>query len=299
MALRPYWSGQIRLSLVSLPVNIYAALSRSRQIPLHEIYRPTNQRVHHQNVVDGEPIDREDIVKGYEVEKGEYVIIEPEEIKKLKVPSKRVLEIKEFVPKDSIDPIYFETPYFVTPDGKNDDAFVVIREALRETGKVGIGQLAIAGRERLCAIKPCGTGIMLETLRYEEEIREADPYFGDIKEIKVDKEELGLAKELIKRKSVNFKPEKFHDHYRDALMELINSKIENREPVEIEEEKPTGKVVNLMDALRKSLKDQGGADNDNNKPAKKSPTKPAAKKPAAKKPLKPKPKPKSKKKKAA
>lgn len=269
MALHPYWSGHIRLSLVSLPVNIYPALSRSRQIPLHEIYRDTMQRVRHQNVVDGEPIDREDIVKGYEVDKGEYVIIEPEEIKKLKVPSKKVLDIKEFVPLDAIDDIYYETPYFVTPDGKNDDAFAVIREALRASGKAGLGQLAISGRERLCAIKPCGSGILLQTLRYEEEIKESDPYFGDIDKGGVDKEQLSLAKELIKRKSTSFKPEKFHDHYRDALQELINSKLENREPVEIDEEKPAGKVVNLMDALRKSLKEKETA-----KPApKKTPTK--------------------------
>ena len=257
MALRPYWSGQIRLSLVSLPVNIYPALSRSRQIPLHEIYRPTGQRVHHQNVVDGEPVDKKDIVKGYEVEKGEYVLLEPEEIKDLKIPSKQTLEITQFVEKGSIDAIYSETPYFVTPDGKSgEDAFTVIREALRASGKVGLGQLAIGGRERLCAIKPCGSGIMLETLRYEDEIRKSDPYFGDIDKGKVDKEQLDLAKELIKRKTATFKPEKFHDHYREALQELIDSKLEHREPRDVVEEKPAGKVINLMDALRKSLKEK-------------------------------------------
>lgn len=256
MALRPYWSGQIRMSLVSLPVAIYPALNRSRQIALHEIYRPTGQRVHHQNVVDNDPIDREDIVKGYEVEKGEYVILEPEEIKALKIPSKQVLDIVEFVDADTIDLIYFETPYFVTPDGKGgEEAFGVIREALRETGKVGIGQLAIGGRERLCAIRPCGSGIMLETLRYEEEIRASDPYFSDIEARKVDKEGLSLARELIKRKTTRFKPEKFHDHYREALQELINSKLEHRQPREVIEEKPAGRVINLMDALRKSLKE--------------------------------------------
>lgn len=271
MALRPYWSGQIRLSLVSLPVSIYPALSRSRQIPLHEIYRPTGQRVHHQNVVDGQPIDREDIVKGYEVEKGEYVLIDPQEIKELKIPSKRTLEITQFVDYSAIDQIYFETPYFVTPDGKGgDDAFAVIREALRASGKVGIGQLAIGGRERLCAIRPCGSGIMLETLRYEDEIKKSDPYFGDIDKGAVDKEQLSLAKELIKRKTAAFKPEKFHDHYREALQELIDSKLEHRAPREVIEEKPAGKVINLMDALRKSLKEKEA--------------KPAAKKPPAKKP---------------
>ncbi len=279
MALRPYWSGYIRLSLVSLPVNIYAALSRSRQIPLHEIYRPTGQRIHHQNVVDGEPVDREDIVKGYEVEKGEYVILEPQEIKNLKIPSKQTLEITQFVGQDAIDPIYFETPYFVTPNGKSgEDAFAVIREALRSTGKIGLGQLAIAGRERLCAIRPCGSGIMLETMRYEDEIRKSDPYFGDIDKAKVDKEQIDLAKELIKRKTAAFKPEKFHDHYKEALKELIESKLENREPREVVEERPAGKVINLMDALRKSLKEQQGK-----APAKKkTAAKPASKKPKSK-----------------
>jgi DNA end-binding protein Ku len=213
MAMRPYWSGQLRLSLVALPVNIYPALSRSRQISLHEIYRPTGQRVHHQNVVEGEPVDRDDIVKGYEVEKGEYVILEPEEIKELKIPSTKTLEIKQFVERDAIDDIYFETPYFVTPEGKSgESAYAVIREALRSTAKIGLGQLAIGGRERLCSIKPCGSGIMLETLRYEDEIRKCDPFFSEIKRTALDKEELELAKELIKRKTVKFKPEQFHDH---------------------------------------------------------------------------------------
>lgn len=278
MALRPYWSGQIRLSLVSLPVSIYPALSRSRQIPLHEIYRKTGQRVRHQNTVDGEEIDRENIVKGYEIEKGEYVILEPEEIKAIKIPSKKILEITQFVDKTAIDAIYYETPYFVTPEGKSsENAFTVIRDALRETGKIGLGQLAIAGRERLCAIKPCGSGIMLETLRYEEEIRESDPYFGDIDDNAVDKEQLSLAKELIKRKTASFKPEKFHDHYKEALQELINSKLEGRKPRDVLEEPPAGKVINLMDALRKSLRDQ------NSKPAsKKSAAKSRPKKPPSK-----------------
>lgn len=274
MALRPYWSGYIRLSLVSLPVNIYPATSRSRQIALHEIYRPTGQRVHHQNIVEDEAVNRGDIVKGYEVEKGEYVLLEPEEIKKLKIPSNEILDITQFVPADAIDAIYYEMPYFVTPDGKNGaDAFIIIREALRQTMMVGLGQLAIGGRERLCAIKPCGSGIMLETLRYEDEIRQSDPYFADIKKGPIDKEELKLAKELIKRKTSSFKPEKFHDHYREALQELIDSKREHRKPKAVAMEKPGGKVINLMDALRKSLKEQN-----NTKPKPTSKTKKTAKK---------------------
>jgi DNA end-binding protein Ku len=283
MALRPYWSGQLRLSLVSLPVDIYPALNRSKQIALHEIYRPTSQRVRHQNVVDDKPIEREDIVKGYEVEKGEYVILEPDEIKKLKLPSKETLDIVQFVPADSVDVIYFETPYFVAPDGKSaQDAFTVIRDALRQSKKIGLGQLVIAGRERLCALRPCGSGIMLETLRYEDELRKSDPYFGDIHKGAADKEQLDLAKELIKRKTATFKPEKFHDHYREALRELIDAKLQHRKPREVVEERPAGNVINLMDALRKSLRDKGGATPEKSKkPRAKTKTKTTRRKKAA------------------
>lgn len=275
MAMRPYWSGQIRLSLVSLPVNLYSALSPARQIALHEIYRPTGQRVRHQNVVEGQPIERSDIVKGFEAEKGEYVILEPEEIKKLRIPSQKILEITQFVDHSSIDEIYFDTPYFVTPDSKpSEKAFVVIREALRSTGKVGLGQLAIGGRERLCSIKPFGSGMLLETLRYEEEIRASDPYFGDIDKDGVDKEELALAKELIKQKTSTFKPAEFHDHYREALQELINSKLEHRTPKDVVEEPPPAKIINLMDALRQSLKEK--EKENESRPTKKTPPKPKA-----------------------
>lgn len=258
MATRPYWTGQIRLSLVSLPVHVYAAVNSARQIPLHEIYRPTGERVRHQNVANDEPIEREDIVKGYEYEKGEYVLIEPEEIDELKVPSKKTMEIVRFVDAGGIDAIYLDRPYFVAPDGDEaEEAFIIIREALRSMGKVGLGQLAIAGRERLCALKPCGSGMLLETLRYKDEIRASDPYFDEIDKISINKEQLSLAKELIRRKSGKFDPSMFHDHYREALQELIDSKIEDRPMREIAEEAPRGKVVNLMDALKRSLGSSG------------------------------------------
>ncbi|WP_040308985.1 non-homologous end joining protein Ku, partial [Asticcacaulis biprosthecium] len=151
MALRPYWSGNIRLSLVTLSVNVYAALNRSKQIAFHEIYEPTGERVRHQLVAGDKDIDRDDIVKGYEVEKGEYVLIDPDEIKDLKIPSSKTLDIAQFVDADAIDPVYFESPYFVAPADRGDEAtFRVIRDALRQSGKVGVGQLAIGGRERLC-----------------------------------------------------------------------------------------------------------------------------------------------------
>ena len=257
MVLRPYWSGNIRLSLVTLSVNIFAALNRSKQIAFHEIYEPTGERVHQKFVAGHTDVERDDIVKGYEVEKGEYVLIDPDEIKDLKIPSSKTLDIAQFVDIDAIDPIYFESPYFVAPDGHRDDpTFAVIRDALRDSGKIGIGQLAIGGRERLCALQPCGSGLLLETLRYEDEIKASDPYFDAIRDGETNAEEVDLAKELIKRKTAKFDPGKFHDHYREALQELIDAKIEKRVPRTIQEEKPSGKVVNLMDALRQSLRDK-------------------------------------------
>jgi DNA end-binding protein Ku len=270
MALRPYWSGTIRLSLVSLPVNMYLAVNRQKTIAFHEIYKPTGERVHHALMAGDKRVDRDDLVKGYEVEKGEYVLIEPDEIKELKIPSSKVLDIAEFVGVDEIDDVYIETPYFIAPDGKGNDAtFSVIRDALRAAKKVAVGQLAIGGRERLCRIRPFGSGMVLETLRYEEELREDDPYFDEIRDRKPDSEEVELARELIRRKTKTFDPGKFHDHYREALQELIDARIEHREPREVMEEKPTAKVINLMDALRQSLREKGG-DETPAKPARKA-----------------------------
>ncbi|MGN6209346.1 non-homologous end joining protein Ku [Asticcacaulis sp.] len=274
MALRPYWSGTIRLSLVSLPVNMYLAVNRQRTIAFHEIYKPTGERVHHALMAGDKQVDRDDLVKGYEVEKGEYVLIEPEEIKELKIPSSKVLDIAEFVGIDEIDDVYIETPYFIAPDGKgNDLTFAVIRDALRAAKKVAVGQLAIGGRERLCRIRPFGSGMVLETLRYEEELREEDPYFDEIRDRKPDSEEVELAQELIKRKTRRFDAGQFHDHYREALQELINARIEHREPREVMEDKPTAKVINLMDALRQSLREKDGDEPavGKEKPARKAP----------------------------
>jgi DNA end-binding protein Ku len=253
MGTRPYWTGHIRISLVSFPVNVYSAVESSRKIAMHEIYRPTGERIHHQNVAGGEPVEREDIIKGYEFEKDSYVLIEPEEIDEIKVPSKETLDIAQFVDEDDINPIYFEKPYFVTPAGDiPDDAYIVIRDALRDTNKIGLGQISMAGREHICAIGPAGKGMFMQTLRYGEEIRNPEKYFSDISENIPSEEEIDMARELIKRKSAHFDPFKFHDHYKDALQELINAKIENRKP-EYEEDIVAPKVVNLMDALKKSL----------------------------------------------
>ncbi|MBI1275522.1 Ku protein [bacterium] len=278
MAARPYWSGQIRLSLVAVPVNIFAALEAVRNLPMHEIYRRTGDRVQHQLIAGDKKITRNDVVKGYEYKKGRYVLLEPDEIKALKLPSKDTLEIVQFVPRTEIDPLYFDKPYYVVPKDDNaEDAFATIREGLRKTGTYGLGQLTIAGRERLCALKPCGRGMMLETIRYRDEIRKADQYFEDIENSKVGKDELSLIEQLIKKKNAEFKPETFHDHYREALRELIDAKLENREPEYEESPSDDGKVINLMDALRQSVSGKSSA----KKMTKKS-TKNPAKKPSGK-----------------
>lgn len=281
MALRPYWSGIIRLSLVSLNVAMYAALDQSRKIAFHEIYRDTGERVRHQLMAGDEPVERSDLVKGYEVSKGEYVLFEPDEIKELKIPSTKMLDIARFVPADSIDAIYFDTPYYLAPENRRDqDTFAVIRDALRDSKVVGLGQIVIAGRERLCAIKPCGPGMMLETLHYADEIKRSAPYFDDIREVEAHADEIELARELIKRKTGKFEPDQFHDHYTDALQELVDARVEHRAPRAVETERAAPKVVNLMDALRKSLSVKDAANEDAPK------GKAAAEKPAAKAPAK-------------
>lgn len=255
MAIRPYWSGTIRVSLVSLSVDMFTALDAGQKIAFHQIYKPTGERVRQKLVAGDVEVERADIVKGYEVEKGEYVLFEPDEIKDLKIASSKAMEMVRFVPYDAVDAIYFDTPYYLAPSGKGDLAtFCVIRDSMREMKVMGIGQIVISGSERLCAIKPCGPGLLLETLHYADEIKKSGYVFGDIKDVSTDADEKDLAKQLIKRKVGEFEPEEFHDRYSDALRELVDSRIENREPV-IPEERPAAKVVNLMDALRASLRE--------------------------------------------
>ena len=264
MAVRPYWSGTIRVSLVSLSVEMFTAIDAGQKIAFHQIYRPTGERVRQKLVAGDVEVDRADIVKGYEVDKGEYVLFDPEEIKDLKIPSSKAMELVRFVPYDAIDAVYFDTPYYLAPTAKGDLAtFAVIRDSMREMKVMGLGQIVISGSERLCAVKPCGPGLLLETLHYADEIKKSGYVFGDIKDAKIDSDEKDLAKELIKRKVGDFEPETFHDRYSDALKELVEARVEKREPV-IPEARTAAKVVNLMDALRASLKEPaaGAAAND-------------------------------------
>jgi DNA end-binding protein Ku len=278
MATRAYWSGRIRLALVSIPVEVFPATKSSSRISFHQIHEPSGKRIRYEKVVPGlGAIDTDDIVKGYEVEKGKYVLLSDEEIDEVKLEAKKSIELVQFVDEKDIDPIYIEKPFFVLPSGENEDAeeaYTVLREALRKTKKVGLGQLVVRGQSSIVAIRPSGKGLMMETLRYSDEVKRADETFDDISEKSPDKDLLELGEELIQKKSAKFQPEKFKDQYTVALKELIAAKREKRAPREIEAELAPSNVVNLMDALKRSVKGETRRSaNDNrvmndNKPAK-------------------------------
>jgi DNA end-binding protein Ku len=257
---RPYWSGQIQISLVSFGVKLFPATEAKSEIRFHQLSRKSGERIKHQKVSDDEgPVENSDIVKGYEYRKGEYVTVEPEEIEHLRIPSRHTLEVTQFVDVDELDPEFFEKPYFVVPE--NDvqaEAFAVVRKALQTTKKVGLGKIAFGGREHLVAVSAPDddklAGMMAYTMRYAEELRDPAEYFGDIKKVAVDEDQLSLAKELIKRKAAKFVPEKFKDEYEAALREMIEAKVKHA-PIPRDEPAPkSAKVINLMDALRKSVR---------------------------------------------
>jgi DNA end-binding protein Ku len=291
MAARPYWRGQIRLALVSIPVEIYSATKSGATIAFHQIYEPTGQRIKYEKVAPGVgPVDVDKIVKGFEYEKGEYVLLDEKEIEGVKLESKKTLELTQFVDSHDIDPIYFEKPFYVVPaDDLAEEAFIVLREALRRTRKIGLGQLAMRGREYVVSIKACGRGMVMETLRYADEVNKAASYFRDIGDGKPDDDLLDLAQTLIDKKTGKFDASDFHDRYVDALKDLIERKKKGK-TVTIEENKdsdPRGSnVVDLMAALKKSLGSGGASSRGEKAPAKKPAAKKAApaKKAAAKAP---------------
>jgi DNA end-binding protein Ku len=261
MAPRAFWTGHLRLSLVNIPVKLYPATTTERAIALHQIHQPSGKRIRYQKVAPGVgPVENEEITKGYEYEKGKYVLVDQKAIDELKLESKQTIELVRFVDKDAIDVRYYETPYYLLPDGDMaDEGYVILQKALKDAGKVGVGQFILRGHGNIVAIKPFGKGLMLEVLRHANEIRAAEPLFKEITEVKVDKEALDLAKELIKRKTGKFEPEQFKDEYTEAVWELINAKLEHRKPEIVTEMPGTAKVINIMDALKKSVQQDKGA----------------------------------------
>src|SRR6478736_4157801 len=264
MAARPVWRGQIRLALVSIPVEIYPATRSGAQIQFHQVHEPSGKRIKYEKVVPGiGPVDTDEIVKGYEVSKGHYVLLDPEEIESVKLESRKTLDLVEFVDDDGIDPMYFDKPYYVVPaDDLAEEAYVVLRDALKAAKKVGVGQLAMRGQEYVVALKPCGRGMLLETLRYADEIHKSSGFFREIGDHEPDADLLDMASMLIERKAGEFDPIEFHNRYVDALHRLIEEKQKAKgekiiEDPDADAPPPKGSnVIDLMAALKKSLGDE-------------------------------------------
>lgn len=276
MAARAFWQGQLRLALVSIPVEVYPATRSGAAISFHQIHEPSGKRIRYEKVAPGVgPVDREEIVKGYEVSRGNYVLLDDEEIESVRIESRKTLELVQFVDAAEVDVLYYEKPYFVVPaDDLAEDAYIVLREALRTTGKVGLGQLSVRGREQLVSIKPCGRGLVMEVLRYADEVQRAQNWFRDIPARDAAPELLDLAASLIEKKTAKFAPEQFHDRYVDALHALIEKKVKAKgkrivEDPEADAAPSGGNVIDLMAALKKSL-GEGNAGEGEGRPRRKA-----------------------------
>jgi len=263
VAPRAYWKGYLKLSLVSCPVALFPASSEREKISFHQINKKTGNRIKYRKVdaETGDEVESADIVKGYQVGKGEYIEVEPEELEAIAIESKRTIEIDEFVPKKEIDELYLDSPYYIVPDGEvGQQAFAVIREAIRKEGMVALARVVFTSREHVIALEPRGKGLLGVTLRYPYEVRKEDEYFDDIEDEKITKDMMDLAAHIVETKSGHFKPEQFEDHYEEALKELLKKK-QAGERIEAPREREPAKVISLMDALRRSVSAErdGGA----------------------------------------
>src|ERR1700680_4210886 len=255
MAPRANWKGFLRLSLVTCPVALFPATSDTEKVSFNQINRKTGHRIKYAKVDadTGEEVASEDIMKGYKVDTDTYIEVSKDELEDIALESTHTIEIDEFVPKSDIDGRYLIRPYYLVPDGKvGHDAFAVIRETVRSMNKVAIGRVVLTNREHIIALEPLGKGLMGTLLRYPYEVRSEKEYFDEIQDVKVTKDMLDLAKHIVEQKSGNFEPDKFEDQYETALVDLINQKRAGK-PI-TPKERPRGEnVVDLMDALRKSV----------------------------------------------
>src|SRR5271165_5401003 len=261
MAPRAYWKGYLKLSLVSCPIALFPATSEREKISFHQLNKNTGHRIKYRKVdaESGEEVDSTDIIKGYEVGKGDYIELAPEELEAVAIESKRTIDIDEFVPKDEIDELYLNSPYYIAPDGEvGQQAFAVIREAIRKEGMVAIGKVVFTSREHIIALEARGKGLLGITLRYPHEVRNEADYFDGVPDEKLPKDMLDLASHIVETKAGHFDPSKFDDRYEDALKELLKKKQEGK-PIERPERREPTNVVNLMDALRRSVEASGAA----------------------------------------
>jgi DNA end-binding protein Ku len=261
MAPRAYWKGYLKLSLVSCPIALFPATSEREKISFHQLNKKSGHRIKYRKVdaESGDEVESADIIKGYEVGKGDYIELDPEELEAVAIDSKRTIDIDEFVPRDEIDELYLNSPYYIAPDGEvGQQAFAVIREAIRKEGMVAIGKVVFTSREHIIALEPRGKGLLGMTLRYPYEVRNESDYFGDIPDEKIPKDMLDLASHIVKTRESHFEPSKFEDQYEDALKDLLKKKQEGKPIERPERPKPTN-VVNLMEALRRSVEAGGKA----------------------------------------
>jgi len=272
MAPRANWKGFLRLSLVTCPVALYPATSESEKVSFNQLNRKTGHRIKYAKVDadTGEEVANEDIVKGYKVDTDTFIEVTKEELENVALESTRTIEIDEFVDRSEIDPRYLIRPYYLVPDGKvGHDAFAVVRETIREMNKVAIGRVVLTNREHIIALEPMDKGLMGTLLRYPYEVRSADEYFDDIQDVKVTKDMLDLARHIVNQKAGHFEPDKFEDQYETALLDLINQKRAGK-PITAKARPRGENVVDLMDALRKSIGGGAAAATEAKKPAKKA-----------------------------
>ena len=258
---RASWKGFLRISLVTCPIALFPATSSSERISFNRINRDTGQRVRQQNIdgKTGEKVDSDQIVKGYEVDKGRYVLIEDEELDAIQVEASKIINITQFVDRTEVDPFYFDTPYYIAPEGAiPEETYRVIRTAMEETGTAGLGTIVLAARERRVMIAPKGRGLAMTTMRTAREVRSAEAYFENVGNAPFDKELLRMAEQLIESRRQTFEAAEFVDKYEEALRSLLQAKMKGEKPVYAEVQSPAA-VIDLMAALKESLEKDGGA----------------------------------------
>jgi Ku protein len=261
MAPRAYWKGSLKLSLVTCPVLLYPATTSVEKTRFHLINKETGNRLQ-QQMVDaetGEVVEGGEKARGYEISKGKYVEVEKEELEAIQIESTHTIDIDSFVPKHEIDERYLNHPYYIAPDGKAAvEAFAVIRDAMKNQERVALARIVLTNREHVIALEPCGKGLLGTTLRYPYEVREADDYFEDIRNPKITKDMIELAGHILHSKAAHFDPSKFKDEYEDALKALVRRKAAGK-PIKLPEPERPSNVINLMDALKQSLKGRAAA----------------------------------------
>lgn len=259
MVARAYWKGFLRLSLVSCPIQVFPAIAEREKIRFHQISKRTGHRIKYckLDAETGKEVDAKDVAMGYEVAKGQYVEVTQDELEAIAIEGTHIIEIDQFAPRSEIDDLYLNHPYYVTPDGEmGQQAYAVIREAIKREGMVALGRVVLTTREHVIAIEPRGKGLLGVTLHYPYEIRREEDYFGDLPDEPAPKEMVDLAAHIVATKAGHFHPEKFEDHYERALRELIKKK-QRGEKIDKPRERPSAKVIDLMDALRQSAAARG------------------------------------------